>query len=82
MATAVDDCAIRPPHVCAHALPSTLTLIDGRRLAGEQLFDVHDRYTEALITQVHAATQAQVSAHCWLRLRWLSISSKSLVQPT
>ena len=65
MATAVEDRASHPPHVVphvlAHALPSTQTLIDGRREPGEQLFDVHDRYTEALITQVHTATQAQVA---------------------
>jgi succinate-semialdehyde dehydrogenase/glutarate-semialdehyde dehydrogenase len=48
-------------HAGAQRLPSTETLIDGRRHAGTQLFPVHDRYTGAEIAQVHAATREQVA---------------------
>ena len=61
MAIAVHDGAASLPTFLPRGLPSTRTLIDGRREAGEQLFEVHDRYTEAPIAQVHAATQAQVA---------------------
>ena len=43
------------------ALPSTQILIDGRRLDGEALFPVVDRYTQSPLAQVHSASPAQVS---------------------
>lgn len=57
MPTDVQGVAERLPH----GLPSTQTLIGGRRDAGEHLFAVHDRYTHARIAEVHAATRAQVA---------------------
>lgn len=41
-------------------IPSTRTLIDGRRLAGQRRFPVHDRFTQALVAEVDEATEAQV----------------------
>ena len=61
MSTSVHDGAASLPTFLPRGLPSTRTLIDGRREDGEQLFEVQDRYTEARITQVHAATQVQVA---------------------
>ena len=57
MPIAVADPSARLPH----RLPSTRTLVDGRREDGEQAFAVQDRYTQATIAQVHAATRAQVA---------------------
>lgn len=44
-----------------HGSPSTLSLIDGRRLPGRRSFPVHDRYTQALVAEVDEATQDQVA---------------------
>ena len=57
MPNAVQGGAQRQPK----SLPSTQTLIDGRRLDGAQLFEVHDRFTQEKIADVHAATREQVS---------------------
>ena len=57
MSIVVPDPSPRLPH----GVPSTLTLIDGRRAAGEQTFAVQDRYTQDTIAQVHGATRAQVA---------------------
>lgn len=45
-----------------HGLPSTQTLIDGRREAVEQLFEVHDRYTEASIACTIVCDDADLDA--------------------
>lgn len=44
-----------------HGIPSTETLIDGRRLASEHTFAVCDRYTQTHIADVSEATQEQVA---------------------
>ena len=43
------------------ALPSTRSLIGGRRVRGERMIAVHDRYTQAPAVDVHEATRAQVA---------------------
>ncbi|WP_418320860.1 aldehyde dehydrogenase family protein [Piscinibacter sakaiensis] len=43
------------------ALPSTQILIDGRRLDGDGLFAVDDRFTQQPLAQVHAASRMQVA---------------------
>ncbi len=44
-----------------HGLPSTQTLIGGRRLACERTLPVHDRYTQVQVAEVGEATRDQVA---------------------
>jgi succinate-semialdehyde dehydrogenase / glutarate-semialdehyde dehydrogenase len=47
--------------ILPHGLPSTQTLIGGRRLAGEHHFAVYDRYSQLKVADVASATREQVA---------------------
>ena len=54
--------AVMTSDLLPHGLPSTLTLIGGRRLAPEETFPVLDRYTQVKVADVAEATRDQVAA--------------------
>jgi hypothetical protein len=54
--------AVTTSDLLPHGLPSTLTLIGGRRLAREKTFPVLDRYTQIKVADIAEATRDQVAA--------------------
>lgn len=57
------DHALQRAHaqLLPHGLPPTALLIGGRRVDGERVFTVHDRYLQLPLAEVASATRAQVA---------------------